>query len=330
MKSETGIRRKGDGWQVYVRVQGEFRSKAFPEGASLLEMRRWREQQKARAVLDLRDDPNDSTLTRDVRDFLALCEGIASYDDRERRMKRWLTLLGARTARSEITSVDIRRGLEQLRQEGYAPATLNLFRMDLQRMFTVLDGKAGRNPVLDVTPYRLTEHRWRLPSWDDAGRAIGQVKNQRSADVLNVMRWTGLPNAQIKQLLPSDLHAKAGSIELPGRKKGAGTPRVVMPLLPQAVRALKRFFKNKSHGQFSNSNLRRDLLKGCKAAKVVAFHPYLIRHLFLTEAARTIRDDRVIMELAQHRDTRMTRRYTAQSVDPRVKDGLAKLFDRFN
>lgn len=330
MKSETGIRRKGDGWQVYVRVRGEFRSKAFPDGSSLLEMRRWREQQKARAVLDLPDDPNDSSLTRDVRDFLSLCEGIASYDDRERRMKRWVTLLGARTARSEITTVDIRRGLEQLRQEGYAPATLNLFRMDLQRMFTVLDGKSGRNPVLDVAPYKLTERRWRLPSWEDAGRAIGQVKNRRSADILTVIRWTGLDNGQVKQLLPSDFHKRASAIELPGRKKGAGTPRVVMPLLPQAVRAFDRFFKHKSHGPFSNSNLRRDLHKGCKAAKVITFRVKDLRHLFLTEAAKTIRDDRVIMELAQHRDTRMTRRYTAQSVDPRVKDGLAKLFQRFS
>jgi len=65
----------------------------------------------------------------------------------------------------------------------------------------------------------------------------------------------------------------------------------------------------------------------CQRAKVPVFTPYALRHLFLTTVALATKDDRVVAELAQHADIRMTRRYTQASVDPRLTAGL-KLVER--
>ena len=46
-RTDIGIRRKRGGWQVFVEIDGAFRSKQFPLKTPLAEMRAWRDRQLA-------------------------------------------------------------------------------------------------------------------------------------------------------------------------------------------------------------------------------------------------------------------------------------------
>lgn len=331
-KHERGIRQTGSGWQAYVRIAGEFRSKHFPPTTPLVELRRWRETQKARALLQLPDPTAGASFALDVDRYLDVVAGMITFSDRARHIKAWLAALGPRCDRVKLTGLEIREVLERWRRAGLSAGSLNLRRTALMHLFTVLDGKAAPNPVRDVPRYPEPAPRWHLPSAKHADKAIAAVSRDRlnkSRVRLTLLRWTGWPSAQVKRLTPDALDLKRFRVRLTGRKKGRGTPDVWMPILPQAVKALKAFRQAGAFGPFSNSSLHKALRMGCKRAKVTPFRVYDLRHLFLTEAALAVRDDRVVAALGMHRDSRITARYTEQSVDPRLAAGMKRLAKRW-
>lgn len=328
MTIEKGIRKTGSGWQVYVRRKGEFLSKHFKPDTPLVDLRRWRNEQHARTTLNLPALADAGSLRADADSYLGLVTHLTSYKDRKYRIEQWVTALGPETPRSAITSVEIRRALETWRTSGLSLASLNLRRTALMHLYSVLDGKSGKNPVRDVPRYTEPQQQWHLPTWKDAEKAITAVSRDRlngSRVRLAVLLWTGLPSAQLKRLTAEDVNLKAGTMRVPGRLKGKGTKAAMLPLLPQAVTAFRQLARADAWGAFSNSSLHKALLKGCTRAKVPAFRVYDLRHLFGTTLATVVKDDRVIAELLQHSDLSLTKRYTEQSVNPRVSAALHAL-----
>ncbi len=122
-----------------------------------------------------------------------------------------------------------------------------------------------------------------------------------------------------------DIDWKAHCARLPPRRKGEGATARVLPLLPQAVAALRLLDRREAWGAFSVQTLRSRLLRACKRAKVPHFTVKTLRHLFLTTVALATKDDRVVAELAQHSNLTMARRYTEQSVNPRLAAGLKQV-----
>jgi integrase len=327
MTIEPGIRRTGSGWQAYVRVRGEFRSKHFPPDTPLVELRRWRDRQAAKRTLDI-DEDEGGTIGRDAQTYLALVGHLESFVDRQHAIGQWVKALGATLPRSDITSVVIRRTLEKWRSHGLAAGTLNHRRAALMHLFTVLDGRSVPNPVKDVPRYPVSVTPWSLPSLDDAVRAVSAASKDplnKSRVRLTVLLWTGWPSAQLKRLRPSDVDLAGKRVALYGRRKGKGTPDVSLPLLEQAVTAIRAFGQADAWGRFSNSSLHKAMHKGCRRAGVRAFRVYDLRHVFGTLIASIVKDDRVVAELLQHTSVAMTRRYTMSSADARVLAGLAQV-----
>ena len=329
---ERGIRRTSSGWQVYVRINGEFRSKHFPPDAALVTMREWRETQKARHTLQLPTVTSDAKgLGYDAEMYLELVSGMTTFTNRARMIRSWVKALGADTPRAEITPLKIKRALEQYRKGGDSHGTLNLRRTALMHLFTLLDGKSAPNPVRDVPRFQEPEPRWQLPTVEEAARAIeksGQTVLTPSRVRLECLLWTGWPPKQLQQMRPERLDLKHATARVPGRSKGAGTADVRLPLLPQAVTALKRFVQIEGWGEWSGTALRTALHRGCRKAKVKRFRVYDLRHVFGTLVASIVKDDRVVAELLQHRTLQMTRRYTLHSVNPRVLEGIAAVKKR--
>lgn len=327
-KPERGIRRTPSGWQAIVQVGGKYHSKHFPPD-QLVQARGWRAKELHRHKY-----PEDTirhvadgapTFPADVTRYLPLIANLVSYPDRKYRLSQWQTFFGAKP-RNEITAVDIRRGLEHFRRKhNLAPATLNLYRSDLMHLWYVLDGKSATNPVLDVPAYSVPRKTWKLPTWAEAEKVIGAVQGAKSKAQLSVLLWTGWPSAQLSRLTKADVDLKRHLARLAGREKGKGTPAQTLPLLPQAVEALKAFDKANAYGPVNKDTLLQALHRACDRVTVPRFRVYDLRHLFLTTAAIAIQDDRVVAVLGMHRDIKMTQRYTAQSVDPRVKAGIQKL-----
>ncbi|HWB17017.1 MAG TPA: tyrosine-type recombinase/integrase [Vicinamibacterales bacterium] len=324
-----GIRRTSSGWQVFARVYGEFRSKHFPPDTPLTTLKRRREELRARAILREPEPHEGPTFGEDCEIYLQAVAGMPTFSDRAYRIGQWRDALGARRARASITSVEIRQQLELWRTakpKGLAHGSLNLRRTALMHLWTVLDGRSVPNPVRDVPRYDETPEPLRLPSLAQAQRAVAAVGSHLTHCAtrarLRVLLWTGWPAAQLMRLTSVDIDWTHDTATLTARRKGKGTRVRTLPLLPEAVDALRELQDAEAWGPFSTSSMHSALARACKTAGVPTFHPYALRHLFLTRLALASRDDRVVAELGMHADIRQARRYTEQSVDPRIRAAL--------
>jgi integrase len=338
--TERGIRIGPYCIHAYIRIAGKLRHKRYPLDTSLLVVRQWREQQRAKAILGLPEDTSDAkTLAEDCATYLEAVAGMPTIADRTYQIQAWRDALGPTRRRASVTSVEIRQQLESWRVDGkqptkrnahpggLSPASLNLRRTALMHLWAVLDGRSAINPVKDVPRFREVTPPLRLPSIAEAERAIAAVghpkKKSQSRARLSVLLWTGWPAAKLTRVTPRHVDLNQARAFVKGRRKGEGTRDRWLPLLPQAVKALKELKRVKAWGAFSNSSLHSALQRGCVKAKVTPFRTYDLRHVFLSEVALATKDDRVVAELAMHADIRMTRRYTESTVDPRLTAGLA-------
>jgi integrase len=132
------------------------------------------------------------------------------------------------------------------------------------------------------------------------------------------------------------------SILIQGRKKGQGTRTTHLPLVPQAVAALREFLDAKAEGRFSTSSARQSFRRACQAyvaqtavkdpreaqrlkAVLKGVRPYDLRHSYLTMTYLASEDIHATQKMGQHSDPRMTNRYTLAAVDPRLRAAAACL-----
>lgn len=327
---QKGERWTGSGWQVYVHRRGKFISHHFPPETPLLTRKAWRNDQKHAKTPEQKSD--GSTLAEDVDAYLDAVKSMASYQDRELHMKEWRDALGPYRSRASITPVEIRLELEKRkRKDKLSHGSLNRRRTALMHFYTTLGGKSGYNPVRDVAKYHEDTLPLVLPTLEDAEAAIalirvvkGKAKTRARARVL---LWTGWPPAQLGRLKRDHVNWDAPSAYVTGRRKAKGSKGRWLPLLPKAVEALRAFDAANAWGPFSSSSVHSALAEGCTAAGVPTFNTKALRHLFLTLVALVVKDDRVVSELAMHSKLDMARRYTEQSVDPRLTAALKKFED---
>src|SRR5204863_3303792 len=163
----------------------------------------------------------------------------------------------------------------------------------------------GSNPVRGVPKYREEELPLDLPSLDDATSAINHAIHDKqpkhggskSQARLRVLLWTGWPSAVLKQLRPNDIHWQKQTALVHARKKGSGTKPRTVPLLPQALEALRVFAAADAWGPFSGHALYKTLHQGCDRAGVRRFRPYDLRHLLGTTLVACSNDERGTAEL---------------------------------
>jgi hypothetical protein len=71
---------------------------------------------------------------------------------------------------------------------------------------------------------------------------------------LKVQAYVGLPSKQVMLLREDHVNWQEPSVLVQGRRKGKGTHTTRLPLVPQAVAALREFFDAKAEGRFSTSS----------------------------------------------------------------------------
>jgi integrase len=331
-----GIRRTPYGWQAYVSVDGEWRSKRFPRDADLDEMLRWRDAEKRRSVWAVRQDkPDKGTLAADATDYLKAVASMPSFVDRKFHIDAWVDTLGKDANRRDITPMMIRQALEGWRiTDQLSNASLNRRRTALMHFYRVVD-PMGANPVQSVPRYREQIPTWHLPTMAQAARAISFVGSDlhraqwrvgtKTRARLAALLWTGLPASQLMAIEPRDIDWQARTLLVRGRRKGRGTRDRRLPLLPRAVAALRRMVKADALGKFSTSGMHKSLRHACDKAGVPRCGVHDLRHVFGSFVARTVKDDRVVAELLMHTSPNQTRRYTEDSVPARLTDALAML-----
>jgi integrase len=140
-----------------------------------------------------------------------------------------------------------------------------------------------------------------------------------------VLAYTGIPNAQIAMIAPTDVDLHARNVAVHGRKKGKGTPGRIVPLTPDGVRAFQMMAREEAWGKFSRATLRNMFRRACKRALGRDdFTPTDLRHSYGTEMYRVSGDIRATQVLMGHSTPQLTHRYTLAAVDPRVAAAIAK------
>lgn len=358
-----GIRRHGAGWQVRVSVAGVGRStKQFALEESFDRMVEWQEDERYALRKETRTrDPfvgaKRGTFADDARRYLDAVAALSTIEERRRDIALWVAEFGPRR-RASITAAEIRAvrdrwltvgpkmvyrkptrdlpGLWEARPLPLSGSTVNHRLRALSNLWTVLDGRRAPNPVRDVPeadetpelprdlPYDLIQRI--LDALPDRGRGL---RHQKRATVsltklrLRVMAWTGLAHKQLTALKREHVDLEAGTL-LTWRKKGKGVEPERLPLLPEAVEALRAFFAAGAEGPFHASSMRQSFLRAvAKVEPLPGVRPYDLRHSFGARVYRVTGNLQVVAELLRQTDLRTTRRYALAAVNPVLTAALA-------
>jgi integrase len=335
----TGIRETATGFQTYVWVKdptlpkrGYQASQNWPRSATISEMKQWRMRRK----LNLQEDQDDSrtTFAEDAWDYLRRdkVDKMPTKDERHRHIGEWVALFGRRH-RADIKPHEIQKALDGMRARMSA-GSVNKRRTALMDLWTTLDGRHQANPVKAAPDYEEPHPEPRAPSLATVLKIIDGMPDKTDFAVkckarIRVIAWTGWPHAMVKQLEESDLeHWKKGTAFVKRRKKGKGARARWLPLLPEAVAALKAFHKADAYGHFSNSSLHKRVTATCKRLKLPHVRVYDLRHFFLTLVAVITKDERAVMELGLISSPEIARRYTEAATDPRTQAAVAEMAKR--
>ena len=357
------IYRTPHGWRVYVKRDGVQHPKRFKPDATLEQLQAFvdgfkQESDRLREARRATEADQRGTFAEDARTYLQLktVQAMPSVSDRERQVRRWITVFGRRP-RPSITPRDIDEQLQAWRDSGFSGSYVNKHRTALMALWTRLDGKGAANPVRDTRLFAEAEEEPRgrsyallteiLDAIPDRGRPVKGVKGStthgsRSKVRLEIMAWTGMAPSQVGRLKEGKHFSIAeGWYVLPRRDKGR-PPRFPRPVIRKqmtadAKAAFRRFVALKAEGPFDRRALRHTWLRGVarveQAMQEKAKDPaltlarvrlYDIRHSFATELFKRTKDLNVVAEMLDHSSLRMTRRYGLGAVSGVLKAAMRK------
>lgn len=170
-----------------------------------------------------------------------------------------------------------------------------------------------------------------LETWDEAAKAVIRLR---------VILFTGFPHAQVMKIKPEHIDWTGGTILTTPRRKGAGAKPRRLPLLPEAIDALKDFDVAGCYGTFATSPVRRAWVRARDAvaagitdpqvkALIATLRPYDLRHSFGTEVYRQSGDERATGELLLHAPgSKLTARYTLAAVSETAQRAISAVQQR--
>jgi integrase len=310
------------GIRAQIRIRGVLHRRHFKRGTDPFKIRKWilGVQAKHRRP----DASQTGRFSEDAQAYLAAVTAMPTYAQREAHIKAWIAEFGTRQ-RDGIAANEIRLTLHKWKQDGKAAATVNKLRTALMHLYTVLDGKSAQNPVRDVPRFQEPAPAPRGLPYAVLKKLLKAVPHPKSRARLMVIAYTGLPPASVRTIRIEDIDLKAGTVAVPGRKKGAGTKGRIVPLTPDGKRAMKAMIQSQAFGEFTRAPLGR-ILKAALAdvGLPTTVRVYDLRHSFASEVYRRSGDIRATQLLLDHSTPNLTHRYTVTAQEPRVQAAIAK------
>lgn len=335
-KIAPGIRQDAYGYQVYCRVDGQFRSRRFPASTTLTDLKKELRLLRSQAVTDTLPEAVGRAFADEAEDYLELAsvQAMPTYKDRAYRIRRWVEVFGDRD-RSTITALEIEKVLTRWRKDGgvdggpLAPATLNQFTTALQALYTKLDGKSAANIVKDV--HRFDESEGDQDRSHDLlvlARVIRRTKPWgKTRRRLRFLLWSGWPHKLLKQIKAEDIDWQGGRVRVARRRKGKGMKAEWVPLIPRAMLALRRLVDARGLGAFSNSSMHSvwtralEAENAARAARGLPQLPHIrvydLRHSNAAWAAGVIKDNSALVGLLR---TNLVQRYSRGSAARRMEE----------
>lgn len=328
---ETGIYRTPWGYRAQVEVSGLPPAvKNFGPDTPLKDMREWRETRRKELRAQLKKEtpapPAAKSLAEGLADYLPQKAAMPTLAQREEHMALWIAALGgANRLRDTVTSAEIRAILQgwrvagSLKGKALSANTCNKRRTALMDYYTILNGRAGANPVRDVDKFTPDDAlpRGRDPHVIDTALKAAPLCRGRAC--ARVLLWTGMRPCELAAAEPEDLDFPRNTLLI--RTAKGGRTRLI-DLTTQAVSAWKEFDRLDGwHAVPQTAPLNRSLKKWTGTTMRV----YDLRHTYGTELVRKGVDIVVIAAMMGHSTLDLTRRYTLAAVPARVKAATKQL-----
>jgi integrase len=297
------------------------------------------------------------TFAADVAAMLKTLPAGVYRENRRRECQAWLDAGFGTKRRQAITAAHITTQCSVWASSGIAASTINHRLTGLRAVYKFHDHEPG--PCATVKRHKERRDVRAIPQaaveavlMQLALERISPTKRTRilipNSARLMVMARTGLPPEQIRRLKPTDVDLVKRTMFIGSRKKGAGVPGRSLPLTHAAVRAFEAMHATKAWGKFSTASMFHHFVRARERAQAAwcqhcgrwpapeNFHPYDLRHAFLTEVYRRTRDLRVTAELGLHADMTMTALYAQAAVTETanaardILDGMAPFTSTMN
>lgn len=318
----TGVVKTSTGFRAFIRLsQDHLASKRFPPGTPMPAIKQWREAQRVdfrRRTSIVSTAPSEG-FAKDAETYLKAVAHMPSFTDRQRDIQWWISIFEERP-RASIQSHEIAAALAS---STLSAGSLNHRRSALAHLWTVLDGKAARNPVRDVPKRREPDPEPRGLSYDVIEQIFAVMEESKTKARLMVMAWTGIPPAQLQKITKADLDDR--SVYVRGRAKGRGTKGRRVRLSPGAVAAFQMFVKWDAFGPFNRKGMWTAFRLACNKvdpARLKGVRPYDLRHSFGTAIYAASGNIRATQILMGHAKADMTHRYTLGADDEQVEKAL--------
>ncbi len=316
------IRKWKGGLQAYTQVNGKTVAKSFPLWTPIEAMREWIQTQRA-----LRVGPSITrgSFAADIAEYLSRITSLVTYEQRTQHLEMWAHALGRDRPRRTITPTEIDRVLQDWLLQGLSPSTVRKRRMALRALWNRLDGNHAQNPVrATIAPKEPKPEARGLP-YEVIEKIIGVMRPGASRSRIEVMAWTGLPPGMVRDIQSGDLNLAGALLRVRPRKKGAGVEARTLPLLPQAVEALREFDRIGAYGFHSIPSLNQFFVRACARVDppVRGVSLYDLRHSFGAMLYRVTKDLATVSRFLLHANVAMSQRYATaalQDVDRAAAD----------
>ena len=231
-----------------------------------------------------------------------------------------------------IAPIDIERMKKELRERGYAPATIKHQIAILRRLFNLArkwDLYEGKNPVESVEMPKIDNQITEFLKDDEIDRLLKVLEEwpcKESSALIKFALFSGFRKGEILRLTWEDVNFEQGMITL-REPKGGKTQTI--PISPQALEVLRGLKKTSPYvfpgqGGKQKTNFRGPWYKIRKAAGLPdKFRFHGLRHHFASVLVSNGVDLLVVQKLLTHKDSKTTQRY-AHLAPGALKDAAMK------
>jgi integrase len=316
------------------------KEKRFPPTASLREMKKWQENERAelrRASLR----PVLGSLAADVERYLLKDEvmGLASYKTRKSDTRAWVSRFG-HLRRDEIETDQLQRQVKDWLAAGVAAWTIRHYVNALRQVYLVLDGENAHNPVVKVKAPPKPRAIPRALAYYDIRTVFNQMEPSATKGFLLIVAFCGFRPVEIRRTERWMLHLDDEQPHVI-RNTAKGGDVTVVPLPAEGLLGWRMFI---DHGGFDRqpelkdrrgrpcqtrtyTNANRDWKAAMVRAGFAPTRCYDLVHSYCTELLYKGGGDISMVQKARgHRDPRTTAIYTTVVVDPRLSAAVQQAF----
>lgn len=227
----------------------------------------------------------------------------------------------------QVTPVEVRSWLADLRKKDYAPASIGRMLSSLRSFFRYLqrEGVLLNNPAQGIRPPRGDKRLPKTLDVDRAGQLLDQLPTEtpeqlRDRAMLELFYSSGLRLAELAGLDVPDLDLPAGLV----RVLGKGNKERVLPVGSRARVALQDWlavrdqlakeplalFVGLRGARINPSVIRQVLARIGQTELGQHLYPHMLRHSFASHMLESSQDLRSVQELLGHANISTTQIYT--------------------